>query len=102
MVDVVAEDALEDRAAGVHPGLVPLGPTEDLVEHVEGPSIEAALDDAEGRVERLGERRGAEHMLEVVVPRAVVAGVRERRRLRAGLAGEVAQPEDPLEMAENP
>ena len=39
---------------------------------------------------------GAQDVLEVVVARAVVGGVRERRRLGAGLPGEVAQPEDAL------
>jgi len=50
----------------------------------------------EGRVERGDERVGAEHMLEVVIPRAVMRGVLEGRGLRAGLTGEVAQPEHPL------
>ena len=92
----MAEYPLDDRAAGVHPGIVPLGATELIVEQAQGPSVQAAFHDTEGRVEGLDERIRVEHMLEVVVPRAVISGVRERRRLGAGLTGEVAQPEHTL------
>src|SRR6185369_16136545 len=77
VIDVVAEDALDDGAAGVHPRLVPVWTADLLVEHVEGPSVEAGLDDPEGGVEGRPERSPAEHVLEVVVARAVVAGVGE-------------------------
>jgi hypothetical protein len=84
--DVVTEDALDHGAARVDPGRVPFGPTDLLVQHLEGPSVEAALDDPEGRVEGVGETVGAPDMVEVVVARAVERRVRERRGLHARLA----------------
>ena len=71
-------------------------------EHRRGPAVQRSLDDAERRIECGDQVRGAEHMLEVVVARAVVRRVREGRRLGAGLAGDVAQAEHPLarEMAD--
>ena len=92
----MGEAALDDPAPGVHPVIAPSGSTDHLLEHRRRPAVEAALDDPEGRVECLDERIGTEHVHEVVVAGAVVRGVRERRRLRAGLTGEVAQPEHPL------
>ncbi|MEO6349095.1 MAG: hypothetical protein ABIP53_00395 [Candidatus Limnocylindrales bacterium] len=68
MPDIVAEDPLQDGATGMDPRLVPLGPAELLVEHVEGPSVQAALDDAECGVQSLHELIGAEHVLEIVSP----------------------------------
>jgi len=59
-------------------------------EHLWRPSVEASLDDDKRRVKRFRERVGTEDMLEVIVAGAVVRGVREPRRLRSGLAGEVA------------
>jgi hypothetical protein len=53
------------------------------------------LDDPEGCV-CVGECLWLQHMVEIVVARAVVGSVRERRGLRAGLAGDVAEPEDPV------
>jgi hypothetical protein len=46
-VDIVGEDAPDDRAAGVHPVVAIVFATDLLVEHVEGPSIQAVLDDPE-------------------------------------------------------
>jgi hypothetical protein len=68
-------------------------------EHVSSPSVEAVLDDAKGRVQRIYERIGAEHVLEIVVARAVVRSVRERRGLGARFTGEVAEPKHPLTAA---
>src|SRR5690606_40835689 len=54
------------------------------------------LDDGERRGQGGGELLPAQHVLEVVVAGAVVGGVGERRRLLAGHAREVAQPEHAL------
>src|SRR6185503_19213613 len=92
----MGEPALDDPAAGVHPVLAPVRAAYLVLEHGRRPSVEAVLDDPEGRLERRGESIGAPDVFKVVVARAVVSGVRERRRLRPGLAGEVAQPEHAL------
>ena len=96
VIDVVGEDPLDDRAAGVDPVGAQILAADHLAEAHEGPSVEAVLDDAERRIERVDERCGAEDVLEVVVARAVVAGIGERRRIGSGCAGEVAQPEHTL------
>src|SRR5216683_5455057 len=96
VIDVVGEDALDHRAARVHPCLVPLVTAHDLVERLQGPSIQAPLDNAECRVESRIELVGVKDGLEVVVARAVVAGVGEWSRLRARFAGEIAEPENAL------
>src|SRR2546423_2122157 len=94
--DVMGEDALDHRAARVLPRLVPLVTADHLVERVQSPSVQAPLDDPECGVESRIELVGVEDGLEVVVPRAVVAGVGEWRGLRAWFAGEIAEPEDAL------
>lgn len=48
VVDVVAEDPLNDRASRVDLRRVPFRVTEYLPEHWQGPGVEAALDDPEG------------------------------------------------------
>jgi hypothetical protein len=54
--------------------------TDLLTAHLQRPSVQAALDDDERRVEGKGERVGTQDVLEVVVARAVVRGVREGGR----------------------
>ena len=56
VVDVVGEDPLQDPSTVVDPLLVTPSATDLLVQHVEGPVIQAVLDDPEGRVQRLDER----------------------------------------------
>ncbi len=63
----MSEDPLDHPAARVDPGPVPLGATKLLFEVVDRPSVEEVVDDAERRVECLGQRFAAEHVLEVVV-----------------------------------
>src|SRR5918992_2186725 len=53
VVDIVAEDALDDRAARMDPLLVAEPAMDLFVQRAQRPAVEAALDDAEGRVERL-------------------------------------------------
>src|SRR6266852_2497254 len=96
VIDVVGEDALDHRAARVLPCLVPLVTAHDLVERLQGPSIQTPLDDAECRVESRRELVAVQDGLEVVVARAVVAGVGEWSGLRAWFAGEIAEPENAL------
>src|SRR6185503_612726 len=73
---VMAEDALDDPTASVHSRA---GVTDLLIEHLERPSIQTALDDDERRGKRLDQSVRTENVLEVVVTRAVVRGVREPR-----------------------
>src|SRR5216683_6298795 len=96
VIDVVGEDALDHRAARVLPCLVPLVTANDLVERVQGPSIQTPLDDAECRVESRIELVRVQDGFEVVVARAVVAGVGEWSGLRAWFASEIAEPENAL------
>jgi hypothetical protein len=77
MPDVMSEDPLDHPTAGVDPGAIPLGATKLLLEVVDRPSVEEALDDAERRVESFGQRSAAEHVFEVVVAGTVVSSVRE-------------------------
>jgi ABC-type cobalamin/Fe3+-siderophores transport system ATPase subunit len=73
--DVVADGALDDPAARVNP-LPRTKPAPDLLaEHVDGPAVEAGLDDAEGGVEGVCELCGSEDVLEVFVARAVVGAL---------------------------
>jgi hypothetical protein len=68
VVDVVGEDPLDDPAAGMRPGLVPLGSPDLFLERRERPAIETRVDDPEGRVEGGRQLIRAEDVLEVVVP----------------------------------
>src|SRR5438552_1840000 len=96
VIDVVGEDALDHRAARVLPRLVPLVAADHLVERLQSPPIQAPLNDAECRFESRIELVGVQDSLEIVVARAVVAGVGEWSGLRAWFAGEIAQPENAL------
>src|SRR6266550_9350638 len=89
VIDVVGEDALDHRAARVLPCLVPLVTANDLVERVQGPPIQTPLDDAECRVESRIELVGVQDGLEVIVARAVVAGIGKRSGIGAWFAREI-------------
>src|SRR3954467_9920894 len=69
---------------------------DDLVEHADRPTVQAAVDDPERGVDGRHQVVGAQHVLEVVVARTVERGVGEPGRVRSRLPGEVADPEDPL------
>ena len=97
VVDVVGEDPLQDPSAVVDPLLVaPLG--------AGSPRPACRGSSGPGSARRSGRSSPAPRrassassgVIEVIVARAVEGGVRERRRLGAGLAREVAEPEHPL------
>src|SRR3954453_17985579 len=92
----MAEHPLDDPAARVRPVLTPLGMADLLVEHVDGPPVEAAIDDPERRVDLLAEVAGAQDMLQAIFPRAVERRAREPGGVRARLACEVAEQEHAL------
>lgn len=58
-MNLVAEQPLEDRAAGVQLGLAVMVAVDRIGEHVDGPSVQAALDDAEGRFQGAHQLVGA-------------------------------------------
>ena len=72
VVDVMGEDALEHGAAEMHPALAECLAPDHLVEHFECPRVQALLDDPEGCVQRLDECLCVQHIVEIVVTRAVV------------------------------
>src|SRR5258708_3017287 len=47
VIDIVAEEPLEHGTASVHPRVVPLRPLQNFVEHLQGPAVQAVLDDPE-------------------------------------------------------
>ena len=90
MIDVVGEDPLDDPPARVNPFVVLFGVTDFLVERVDRPAVQAVLNDPKCRVQSLNQLGRAEDVLEIVVSGAVVRGIGEARRVRAGLAGSVS------------
>ena len=85
VVGVVAEEPLDDRPARVYLVRAPEIASDLVAKHVEGPSVQAALNHAERRVQGIDKLIGPAGMVGVVLP-AEARRVREWRLLGAGLA----------------